>query len=78
ATPDAGPADAGDPGDLCGNCQPPADGGANPPLDAGSGAGGEKQPDTVSYGCSHAGGAVGWLAAFALTAWFARRRRNGT
>jgi hypothetical protein len=33
--PDAG-ADAGDAGDLCGNCEPSPDGGANPGLDAGS------------------------------------------
>ena len=77
-TPDAGLSDAGGPGGLCGNCQPPADGGSNPPLDAGSGIGGEKLPDTVSHGCSHAGGTIGWLAAFALTVLFARRRRNGT
>jgi hypothetical protein len=77
-TPDAGLSDAGDPGGLCGNCQPPSDGGSNPPLDAGSGIGGGKQPDTVSHGCSHASGTIGWLAAFALAAWFACRRRNGT
>jgi MYXO-CTERM domain-containing protein len=77
-TPDAGLSDAGDPGDLCGNCQPPADGGPNPPLDAGTAIGGGKLPDTVSHGCSHAGGTIGWLAAFALAALFSRRRRNGT
>src|SRR5207253_1151960 len=33
---DGGPADSGHPGDLCGNCQPASDGGANPPLDAGT------------------------------------------
>ncbi|TMB40818.1 MAG: DUF4962 domain-containing protein [Deltaproteobacteria bacterium] len=77
-TPDAGLADAGGPGDLCGNCQPPADGGSNPPFDAGSGIGGGKLPDTVSHGCSHADGTIGWLAAFVLTALSVRRRRNGT
>ncbi|TMA16135.1 MAG: hypothetical protein E6J84_09130, partial [Deltaproteobacteria bacterium] len=55
-----------------------ADGGSNPPLDAGSGIAGEKLPETVSHGCSHAGGTIGWLAAFALTVLSVGRRRNGT
>ena len=61
-TQDAGPVDAGTPdagtdaGDLCGNCQPPPDGGPNPGLDAGSTPdAGTTSPDA---GSSPDGGAI--------------------
>jgi len=73
--PDAGsPGPDAGPGDLCGNCQQPGDGGAMPPLE-----GSDDNPVRVlPSGCSHSREAVGWMAVFGglLAIW--RRRRKGT
>ncbi|HZX95153.1 MAG TPA: DUF4962 domain-containing protein [Myxococcales bacterium] len=86
---DAGPpddsSDAGDPGHLCGDCLPPADGGANPPLDGGVGvtrdAGTAVDPAPPSsgrgQGCSHAGSSAGLLSLLGALALAGRRRRRG-
>ncbi len=84
---DAGPADAGtDAGDLCGDCEPSPDGGANPPL-ADGGQGGPPPPDagtTIAgpgpqrVGCSHSGTAFAWLALGGVAALWRRRKRPGT
>jgi MYXO-CTERM domain-containing protein len=88
-TPDAGTSDAGNadagtvdagtpdsgPGDLCGNCVPAADGGPNPPLDAGTD---NQQTTFLGIGCSHSGSTAGWMAALAALALAVSRRRQGT
>ena len=75
-TPDAGACDSG-PGDLCGNCQTPPDGGGNPALDAGTGD--SQQPDLLAArGCSHSGSAAGWVALAGALALVLRKRRHGT
>ena len=75
---DAGAPDSGDPGDLCGNCQPPSDGGPNPALDAGTLPPEPALPVTAAHGCSHAGTAAAWLGALALAGLALRRRRGRT
>jgi hypothetical protein len=79
---DAGAPDGGDAGDLCGDCEPPADGGPNPGLDGGpiggSDGGAIRLPDPQPHGCSHSGPSIAWLAALAALALKARSRRNGT
>jgi len=75
---DGGPADSGHPGDLCGNCQPASDGGANPPLDAGTMSPAPALTDTAAHGCSHVGTAGAWLGALALAGLAERRRRGRT
>src|SRR5207253_2889533 len=55
---DAGAPDSGDPGNLCGNCQPPSDGGPNPALDAGTLPPEPALPVPAAHGCSHTGTAA--------------------
>ncbi|HEY2028266.1 MAG TPA: heparinase II/III family protein [Myxococcales bacterium] len=87
---DGGAADAGDPGNGCGNCLPDAgtvapDAGSN---DAGTATGsadagdptGLKGPPvvqaSVASGCSSSGAVAGWLALFALASLVWRRSRR--
>jgi uncharacterized protein (TIGR03382 family) len=85
--PDAGPppADAGDPGNACGNCLP--DAGATDPVDAGTAAGNGSDGGIPSIpvndstlapstGCSSSGAVAGWLALGGLLALVSRKQRR--